>query len=326
MQVCCTQNLCPCGSPLLTRTSTGDTQTQSVSVSVGSLEFIVHCCILPCLEPSWALQKCLLNVLWMNALGCSISGQRAQWLGAQTGSGPGSRGLQLEVPMGQVAVPPSAWFFSSICWGWGPSSQRSCVGGVSYYQGRVENGTHPIMSYHSPRVCLYCPSDHLPFLFAVMTRITNCNFRLRWNFLWGTFNASLSLWLWRRFSTYDSTCQIAQEIAEKVQQRNQYERNGENTTKVRPGETGLFRAFVWALRSENPPLSEAVGVTTCVCESLSHVWLFVTPCAVGPPDSSVHGILQARILEWVAIGQMDITTSPFMVNFITETKWSRASL
>ena len=27
-QVCCTQNPCPCGRPLLTRTSTGDAQTQ----------------------------------------------------------------------------------------------------------------------------------------------------------------------------------------------------------------------------------------------------------------------------------------------------------
>ena len=27
-QVCCTQSLCPCGSPLLTRISTGDAQTQ----------------------------------------------------------------------------------------------------------------------------------------------------------------------------------------------------------------------------------------------------------------------------------------------------------
>ena len=33
-------------------------------------------------------------------------------------------------------------------------------------------------------------------------------------------------------------------------------------------------------------------------KSLSRVGLFVTPC---PPGSSVHGILQARILEWVAI-------------------------
>ena len=34
---------------------------------------------------------------------------------------------------------------------------------------------------------------------------------------------------------------------------------------------------------------------TCECESCSHVWLFVTPM-----DYTVHGILQARILEWVA--------------------------
>ena len=32
-------------------------------------------------------------------------------------------------------------------------------------------------------------------------------------------------------------------------------------------------------------------------DSLSHVWLFVTPWTY----SSVHGILQARILEWVAM-------------------------
>ena len=33
----------------------------------------------------------------------------------------------------------------------------------------------------------------------------------------------------------------------------------------------------------------------------SHVQLFVTPCTVTPPGSSVHGILQAIILEWVVI-------------------------
>ena len=53
-----------------------------------------------------------------------------------------------------------------------------------------------------------------------------------------------------------------------------------------------------------------VGVFVCVCVCvcvcvyvcvLSHVQLFVTPWTVcSLPDSSVHGILQARILEWVA--------------------------
>ena len=35
---------------------------------------------------------------------------------------------------------------------------------------------------------------------------------------------------------------------------------------------------------------------------LNHVWLFVTPRTVcSLPGSSIHEILQARILEWVAI-------------------------
>ena len=34
---------------------------------------------------------------------------------------------------------------------------------------------------------------------------------------------------------------------------------------------------------------------------LIHVWLFCDPMDCGPPGSSVHGILQARTLEWVAI-------------------------
>ncbi|XP_055432536.1 syntaxin-8 isoform X10 [Bubalus kerabau] len=48
------------------------------------------------------------------------------------------------------------------------------------------------------------------------------------------------------FSTYDSTCQIAQEIAEKIQQRNQYERNGENTTKL----TVTIRALLQKLKEK----------------------------------------------------------------------------
>ena len=36
-QVCCAQSRCPCGSPLLTHTSTGDAQHSSVSVSVEPL-------------------------------------------------------------------------------------------------------------------------------------------------------------------------------------------------------------------------------------------------------------------------------------------------
>ena len=39
----------------------------------------------------------------------------------------------------------------------------------------------------------------------------------------------------------------------------------------------------------------------CVCQLLSHVRLFATPIDCSRPGSSVHGILQARILEWAAM-------------------------
>ena len=38
-----------------------------------------------------------------------------------------------------------------------------------------------------------------------------------------------------------------------------------------------------------------------VVQSLSQVQPFVTLWTIAPPDSSVHGISQVRILEWVAI-------------------------
>ena len=38
-----------------------------------------------------------------------------------------------------------------------------------------------------------------------------------------------------------------------------------------------------------------------MCLFLSHVQHFCDPMDCSPPGSSVHGILQARILEWVAI-------------------------
>ena len=34
---------------------------------------------------------------------------------------------------------------------------------------------------------------------------------------------------------------------------------------------------------------------------LSHIWLFVTPWTIAYQSGNPHGILQARILEWVAI-------------------------
>ena len=43
------------------------------------------------------------------------------------------------------------------------------------------------------------------------------------------------------------------------------------------------------------------GVCDVKSQLLSRVQLFVTSVDCSPPGSSVHGILQARRLEWVAI-------------------------
>ena len=44
-----------------------------------------------------------------------------------------------------------------------------------------------------------------------------------------------------------------------------------------------------------------VYVCVCVCEVAQSFWTLYNPMDCSPPGSSVHGILQARILEWVAI-------------------------
>ena len=43
---------------------------------------------------------------------------------------------------------------------------------------------------------------------------------------------------------------------------------------------------------------------------LSHIRLFVTPLDCSPPSSSVHGILQAKILEWVSISSFRGSSQP----------------
>ena len=45
-----------------------------------------------------------------------------------------------------------------------------------------------------------------------------------------------------------------------------------------------------------------------VLKSLSYVWLFAMDCR--PPGSSVHGILQARTLEWAAISSSRGSSDP----------------
>ena len=48
-------------------------------------------------------------------------------------------------------------------------------------------------------------------------------------------------------------------------------------------------------------LQKILDIVIITCVSCSVVSDYLRPHRLGPPGSSVHGILQARILEWVAI-------------------------
>ena len=48
----------------------------------------------------------------------------------------------------------------------------------------------------------------------------------------------------------------------------------------------------------------------CCAESLSHVWLFANPWAVAHQAPLSMGILQARILDWVAIFSSTVSSWP----------------
>jgi len=72
-QVCCTQSPCPCGKPLVTHASAGDTQTlkgRSGSVSVWSLGRGVHKFLFEPSECLWRIWGLILNAISPLLLSC----------------------------------------------------------------------------------------------------------------------------------------------------------------------------------------------------------------------------------------------------------------
>ena len=65
-------------------------------------------------------------------------------------------------------------------------------------------------------------------------------------------------------------------------------------------------------------LSKILYVKLCVhAESLQSCLTLCDPVDCSPPDSSVHGILQARILEWVAMPSFRESSQPRDQTFIS---------
>ena len=70
--------------------------------------------------------------------------------------------------------------------------------------------------------------------------------------------------------------------------------------------TTVYEWLIWVIPWYNSETHSSGNKQESVSESevkvlLSHVWLFVTSMDYSPPVSFVHGILQGRLLEWVAI-------------------------
>ena len=72
-----------------------------------------------------------------------------------------------------------------------------------------------------------------------------------------------------------------------------------HTGRYEPASPALAGGF-FTTETLGKPYLYAWYVRACVLTHLNHVGL-CEPMDGGPPGSSVHGILQARILEWVAI-------------------------
>ena len=73
--------------------------------------------------------------------------------------------------------------------------------------------------------------------------------------------------------------------------------------------TKRFTSACPSFRAETGP-HPPTGIHARMLSCFSHGRLFATPGTVVPPGSSVHAILQARILEWVAMSSSRGSSQP----------------
>ena len=63
----------------------------------------------------------------------------------------------------------------------------------------------------------------------------------------------------------------------------------------------VFRKHIQITPTRASRTHSALSILLFVVQSLSYVQLFCDPMDRSPPGSSVHGVSQARILEWIVI-------------------------
>ena len=65
----------------------------------------------------------------------------------------------------------------------------------------------------------------------------------------------------------------------------------------------VMQSWMWRLCSQRPGVRRKLATPQTLCVCAKSLKSCPTPCGpkdCSPPDSSVHGTLQARILEWVS--------------------------
>ena len=121
------------------------------------------------------------------------------------------------------------------------------------------------------------------------------------------------------------------------QEKSRSNKHPEKPWKERNGKRWLQRAWWVCFHRRQPTVQwllaisssyywmfntyQAQSASPCVCvcthaQLLNHMWLFVTPMDCSPPCSSVHGILQARILEGVAILYLHICSQLILITVL----------
>ena len=75
--------------------------------------------------------------------------------------------------------------------------------------------------------------------------------------------------------------------------------SGKDRNKILNLSSSDCQRFSLHLLNQQMAFSLYFLLCVCVCCVLGRVWLFCDPMDYSPPDSTVHGIFQARILEWV---------------------------
>ena len=121
------------------------------------------------------------------------------------------------------------------------------------------------------------------------------------------------------------------------QEKSRSNKHPEKPWKERNGKRWLQRAWWVCFHRRQPTVQWLLAISSsyywmfntyqaqfaspcvCVCthaQLLNHMWLFVTPMDCSPPCSSVHGILQARILEGVAILYLHICSQLILITVL----------